>query len=136
VVATARTANDLLSGVPGHFRDTGSFIREAAAAERGAALAEVDRQRALTLKYLTEEREAVLGALREERSAVVSALHQDRIEAFQEAEAIEGRAARSVARGLRDLIDYTLLRVALLFIVLMASATAFGVVGYRLTIRR
>ena len=136
VVATARTANDLLSGVPDFFRDTGSFIRDTAATERRAALGEVDRQRARTLEYLTSEREAVLAALREERIAVVSALRQDRSEAFREAEAIEGRTARAFARGLRDLIDYTLLRLALLLIVLTASATAFGVIGYRLTVKR
>jgi hypothetical protein len=131
--AAARRANDLLGDLPEALGAAGS-VRELVAAERRAALEGVNAQRLHTLEYATAERLAVLAALREERIAVVAALRQERIESLTELDGIKSRGIEASLVGLRDLVDYTLWRVAALLLLLMAAATTFGVVGYRLTI--
>jgi hypothetical protein len=133
--AAARRANDLLGDVPVALGAAGS-IRELVAAERRAALEGVNAQRLHTLEYVTAERLAVVAALREERIAVAAALHQERIETLTEVDGITSRDIETSLAGLRDLVDYTLWRVAALLLLLMAFATTFGVVAYRLTIGR
>ena len=99
-------------------------------------LEEVNGQRLHTLEYVTAERLAVLAAAREERIAVVEALRQERIEALKEADAIKSRAVDASVAGLRDLIDYTLWRVAGLLVGAMVSAAALAVLAYWLTVGR
>jgi hypothetical protein len=143
VGTAARRATDFLSGVPGLIETE----REMLAAERRAVLAGIDVQREQTLGYLSAERLAVLAAAREERIAVVDvlreerrtlleAIRQERIAALAEADAIKTRAVESALAGMRDLIDYTLWRVAALCLCLMLVAAIFGVIAYRLTIGR
>ena len=85
---------------------------------------------------MAAERLTVLAALREERIAVVEALHQERIETMKEADAIKTRAVELSAGALRELVDYTLWRVAVLAVLLMLSAATLGVAGYWLTLGR
>jgi hypothetical protein len=133
---TARRANELLSDVPALVDAAGSPVRELVAAERRATLEAVNLQRLQTLEYVAAERLTVLAALREERIAVVEALHQERIETMKEADAIKTRAVDLSAGALRELVDYTLWRVAVLAVLLMLSAATLGVVGYWLTLGR
>ena len=136
VGTAARRADDLLGDVPGLLSDAGPPVREALAAERRALLEGVNGQRLQTLEYLTAERLATLAALREERITVGAALHQERIETLVEVDAIKTRAVDSAIAGLRDLVDYTLWRVAAVLLFLMLSAATLGVVGYWLTVGR
>jgi hypothetical protein len=131
----ARRMSDLLAEAPGA-AEAGASVRDVVGAERRALLEGVDHQRVQTLEYLTAERIAVLAALREDRIAVVETLHQERIDSLKEIDAIKTRAVETSLVGLRDLVDYTLLRVAVVLLFLMVSATALGVVGYRLTVGR
>jgi hypothetical protein len=132
----ARRANDLLGDVPGLLGSEGSFLSELLAAERRAVLAGVDGQRVATLEYVMAERRVVLEAVREERIAVVEALHQERIEALKEVDAIKSRAVDASVAGLRDLVDYTLWRVAALLMGVLVSAAALAVLAYWLTLGR
>jgi hypothetical protein len=134
--ATARNANALLGDVPGLLGAEDSAFRRLVAAERRAVLADVNSQRLETLEYATAERAALLAAVREERMALAAALHQERIETLVEVDAIKTRAVESAIVGLRDLVDYALVRVAALVLLLMASGAVIGVVAYRLTIGR
>ncbi len=133
---TARRANELLGDVPALVDAAGSPVRELVAAERRATLEAVNLQRLQTLEYVAAERLTVLAALREERIAVVEALHQERIETMKEADAIKTRAVDLSAGALRELVDYTLWRVAVLAVLLMLAAATLGVVGYWLTLGR
>jgi len=100
-----------------------------------------------TLTYIVAERLAVLAAARSERIALVEALHQERIagidalrqeriEGLREVEAIKRRAVDASVAGLRDLVDYTLWRVAALLGLLKNLTASIGVVAYRLTLGR
>jgi hypothetical protein len=144
---TARNADDLIDTAQGVLSTADSSVREALAAERQAVLTDVDRQRLQTLAYVTAERLAVLAAARGERIAVVEALQQERIavigglrqeriEGLKEGEAIESRAVAASLAGLRDLVNDTLWRVAVMLVFLMVLAAAIGVVAYRLTLGR
>ena len=133
---TARRANELLGDVPALVDAAGSPVRELVAAERRATLEAVNLQRLQTLEYVAAERLTVLAALREERIAVVEALHQERIETMKEADAIKTRAVDLSAGALRELVDYTLRRVAVLAVLLMLAAATLGVAGYWLTLGR
>ena len=145
--AAARTANDLIDDTQGVLSTADSSVRETLAAERQALLEGVDRQRVQTLTYIVAERLAVLAAarserialveaLRQERVAVIDALREERIAGLKEVDAIKSRAVDASVAGLRDLVDYTLWRVAALLVVLMVVAAALGIVGYRLTRER
>jgi hypothetical protein len=111
--------------VPRLLGAAGQAVREVMAAERRAVLEDVNGQRQQTLDYLTAERLAALAALR-----------QERIEALAAVEALEGRAVDSAVHRLRSVVDYGLLRLAVLLTVLMFSAAAFGVLVYLLTAGR
>ena len=95
----------------------------------------VNGQRLQTLEYLTAERLATLAALREER-ITVGGPPPGAIETLKEVDAIKSRAVDSALAGLRDLVDYTLWRVAAVLLFLMLSAATLGVVGYWLTVGR
>jgi hypothetical protein len=133
---TARRTNELLGDVPALVNAAGSPVRELVAEERRATLEAVNLQRLQTLEYVAAERLTVLAALREERIAVVDALHRERIESLKEVDAIKTRAVELSAGALRELVDYTLWRVATLCLLLMLSAATLGVVGYWLTLGR
>ena len=94
------------------------------------------RESTQTLGYLSAERLAILAAAREERRTLLDAIRQERIAALAEADAIKTRAVESALAGMRDLIDYTLWRVAALCLCLMLVAAIFGIIAYRLTIGR
>jgi hypothetical protein len=136
VGTAARHASELLGDVPGLLGAEASPVRAMLAAERRAVLEGVDRQRVQTLEFVTAERLAVLSAARDERMVLTAALHQERIEALREVDAIKSRAVDSALAGLRDLVDYTLWRVAVVCLGLMLAATALGVAAYRLTVGR
>ena len=93
--AAARSANAALEDVPGLLGAARLPVTEMLAAERRAALAEVDRQCRETLALVTAERLAVLGAADEERTAVVAALRQERIDGLKEVDAIKSRAVET-----------------------------------------
>ena len=131
----ARSLDELLGDAPG-LAKAGSPVREMLAAERRAVLEGVNGQRLQTLEYATAERLAVLAALHEERIATLTALHQERVESLKEVDAIKTRAVESAVSGLRELFDYALVRVAVMLLLLMASAATLGVVGYWLTVGR
>jgi hypothetical protein len=106
------------------------------ATERRAVLAGVNSQRELTLEHMTAERVAVVAAARAEREVILAALGQERVAALAEVDAIRTRAVESGLAGVRDLIDYTLWRVAVLLCCLMLVSVVLGVIGYRLTLGR
>jgi len=112
--------------------------RNLLADERRAVLAGVQSQRLETLEYMTKERHAVIDAARKERIALVEALRQERVDTLTEVDAIKTRAIDSVLAGMKDLVDYTLRRVAALpsaFCLLLAAATLWAI-AYRLGRRR
>jgi hypothetical protein len=137
---TARRATDLLGDLPGLLSAERDILlgaeRDILAAERRAILAAVHSQRVETLAYVTAERLAILAAAREERMALVAALRQERIETLKEVDGMKTRAVDSAMAGFRDLIDYTLWRVAALALGLMLAAAALGVIAYRLALGR
>lgn len=135
VGTAARRANDLLADVPST-TEAGASVRDVVKAEREAVLAGVDRQRVQTLEYVTSERLAVLAALHDERLAVGVALHDARIDTLKEVDAIKTRAVETALAGLRDLVDYTIWRVAVLASSLMILAAVLGTVAYWLTVGR
>jgi hypothetical protein len=134
---SARRASDLLGDLPALLRAERDILLGAEqailAAERRAILAEVDSQRGQTLEFVTAERLAILAAARRERIALVAALRQERVDTVTEVDAMTKRAVDSVMTGFRDLVDYTLWRVAALTLGLMLAATTLGVIAYRLT---
>ena len=132
VGTAARRASDLLSEVPGLL----GAERDILAAERRTILADVNSQRGQTLEYMTAERLAVLAAAREEWIALVSALRQERIETLIEVDAIKTRTVDSALAGFKDLVDYTVWRVALLSVSLTLAAAAIGVFAYRVAAGR
>jgi hypothetical protein len=75
---------------------------------------------------------AVISALGEERAAMIAALRDERIATLKEVDAIGKRAADSTVAALRDLIDYTLWRVAVLCLGLLLVAGVFGLIALRL----
>jgi hypothetical protein len=126
----ARRAADLLSEVPGML----AAQKDLLAGERRAILADVSAQRAQTLEFMTGERLAVLAAAREERMALAAALRQERMETLTELDAIKTRAVESALAGVRDLIDYTLWRIAAFTFCLMFATAALGAIAYRLAL--
>ena len=85
---------------------------------------------------MTAERQAVIEAARKERIALVAALRQERIDTLTEVDAIKTRAIDSVLAGMKDLVDYTLWRVAALTFCLLLAAATLGAIAYRLGRRR
>ena len=133
--AAARRADAFLEDLPSLIAgDTGVSFADIVAAERRAVLVGVERERLDTLEYFTAERAAVLVALAQERTAALDALRQERVAAFTEMDAIRRRAWDDAEGGMRDLVDYTLRRVAVLLLVLMVAAGVLGVIGYWLTL--
>jgi hypothetical protein len=128
VGTAARRATEVMKELPGTLGTQWDIL----AGERRALLAAVHSQRLHTLEYLTAERAAVLGVAREERVAIVAALRQERIDALSEIDAIRTRALDSALAGMRDLVDYTLWRVAVVIFGLMVAAATLGVIAYRL----
>jgi hypothetical protein len=132
---TGRLVSELLADWPGMVGE-GSPVHAMIASERKAALADVNAQRLQTLEYVTAERVATLAALQQERIAVLAALHQERVETLREVDAIKNRAVESAFVGLREVVDYALVRIAVLMLLLIASSAVLGVVGYSLTLGR
>jgi hypothetical protein len=128
VGTAARRATDLLGEVPGLL----GAQRDLLAVERRAIRANIHSQRAHTLEFMTGERLAILAAAREERMALVAALRQERVETLIEVDAIRTRTVEATLAGLRDLVDYTLWRLAALTLCLMLAAATLGVIAYRL----
>lgn len=141
VGTTARRARALLDDVPNLL----TAERDILAAERRAILADIDAQRRQTLAFLTaegrallaftrDERVALVAALREERQALVAALRQERIDTFVELDKMKTHAIQSGFAGARDLIDYTIWRVAVLTCALMLAAAAIAAIAWRLAV--
>ena len=129
----ARRATGVLDGIPGLL----DAEREILATERRAVLAGVDGQRRQTLdvltEYVTAERLALVAAVRDERVATVAAVHQERLETIAAVETMRKLTVDSSLVGLRDLVDYTIWRVAILVAGLMLLAAVLGIAAVRLT---
>ena len=129
----ARQASGVLEGIPALL----DAERDIIAAERRAVLAGVDGQRLQTLavlsEYVTAERLALVTAVRDERLATVAAVQQERLATIAAVETMRKLTVDSSLTGLRDLVDYTIWRVAMLIAVLMLLAAVLGVVAVRLT---
>jgi hypothetical protein len=128
----ARGAVEVVENLP----DLLNAERNMLADERRAVLAGIQSQRLETLEYMTVERQAVIAAARKELIALVAALRQERIDSLTEVDAIKTRAIDSVLAGMKDLVDYTLWRVAALTFCLLLAAAALGAIAYRLGRRR
>jgi hypothetical protein len=128
----ARSASGVLDDLARLF----DVEREIIEFERRAVLAGVDQQRVESLDYLTAERHALVAVVREERLALVAALRQERIEAIAEIDAIKTRAIDTSLAGLRDLVDYTFWRVAVLLASLLMVAALCGAIVLGLALRR
>ena len=129
----ARQASGVLEGIPALL----DAEREILAAERRAVLAGVDGQRVQTLAVLTEyvtgERLALVAAVRDERVATIAAVDQERLATIAAVETMRKLTVDSSLTGLRDLVDYTIWRVAMLIAGLMLLAAVLGIVAVRLT---
>jgi hypothetical protein len=158
VGTVARRANDILGDVPGLVNAAIGPLGDLTADERRAVLEAVDAQRLQTLEFMTdlqrhtlafvsserqatvaalrEERLATLVALRDERVAIAAALEVARVDTLKEVDAIRIRTVDASVAGLEETVDYALWRVAVVLLLLMAVATVFAVVGYRLTVGR
>ena len=132
VGTAARRAVELVENVP----DLLNAERNMLADERRAVLAGIHSQRLETLEYMTAERQAVIDVARKERIALVAALRQERIDTLTEVDAIKTRAIDSVLAGMKDLVDYTLWRVAVLTFCLLLAAATLGAIAYWLGRRR
>jgi uncharacterized membrane protein (GlpM family) len=67
--------------------------------------------------------------------AIAAALEVARVE-LKEVDAIRIRTVEASVAGLKETVNYALWRVAAALVFLMALATVFAVVGYRLTVGR
>ena len=117
------------------------------AAERRAAVEWVGAQRTLAIEFVTAQRlafmeaidvkvGAAVGTVQNDLAKALNVVREERIAAMQDVDGTAIRTVDTAMRGLRDLVDYTLVRLAVLLLVLMVSATALGVLGYRLTAGR
>jgi hypothetical protein len=94
--------------------------------ERQALLADVDRQRVLTLEYVTGERQATVDALlegvRAERMATLAQIRQERLETLEEIERLrQDTLTDAGAEGIR-LVDHLVWRLAQLVVGLLLLA--------------
>jgi hypothetical protein len=130
----ARHATGVLEGMPAVL----DAQRDLLADERRAVLAGVDGQRLQTLAFLQEfvtgERLALVSAVRDERRATMAAVQQERMATIAAVETMRKLTVDSSLAGLRDIVDYTIWRVAMLFAGLMLLAVVLGVVALRRTI--
>jgi hypothetical protein len=133
VATTARKASGVLDGIPALLEAE----REIIASERRAVLAGIDSQRLQTLgvlkEYVSGERLALVAAVRDERVATVAAVHQERLETIAAVDSMRKVTVDSSLVGLRELVDYTIWRVAMLVAALMLLAAVLGIVAVRLT---
>ena len=133
VATTARNASGFLEGIPALI----DVERDIIAGERRAVLAGIDSQRKQTLaalqEYVSGERVALVAAVRDERVATVAAVHQERLETIAAVETMRKLTVDSSLTGLREIVDYTIWRVAMLVALLMLLAAVLGVVAVRLT---
>ena len=143
VGGVARRAQALMEDVPNLL----TTEREMLAEERRTILADIDKQRQQTLQFMTTERREVLAAARDERVAVVAAVHeervalvaalrQERIETLVELDKMKSDALFSTLSGVRDLVDHTIWRVAVLSGCLMLAAAVIVAITYQLTVGR
>jgi hypothetical protein len=90
--------------------------RDLIQAERQAVLAEVDRQRVLTLQYLSLERQAVGKSLFEgvqaERVATLAEIRKERLETLVEFERMRQALVADSAAGAFQLVDHLVWRLA------------------------
>ena len=133
VATAARHATGVLEGIPALL----DAEREMLATERRAVLAGIDGQRRQTLtlltEYMTGERQALVTVARDERLATLAALQKERLETIASVDAMRKITVDSSLVGLRDLVDYTIWRVAMLIAGLMLFAAVLGVLMVRLT---
>jgi hypothetical protein len=134
VGVSARSFDALVNQVPELLG--GTSIPELVAAERREVLEGIAAERIAAIQFMTSERLEVLRAVHEERIAALETLRQERIATLQEAEALRKRAWDDASADLRRLVDYTLVRVAVLLSFLMIAGALLGVLGYRLTLGR
>jgi hypothetical protein len=134
VGTAARHATGVLEGMPALL----DAQRDLLGAERRAVLAGIDGQRQQTLAfltdYMTDERLALVGVAREERVATLAALQQERLATIAAVDAMRKLTVDSSLVGLRELVDYTIWRVAMLVAGLMILGLVLGVLAVRLTI--
>ena len=133
VATAARHATGVLDGIPALI----DLEREIIATERRAVLAGIDSQRQQTLavlrEYVTGERFALVAAVRDERVATIAAVDQERLATIASVDSMRKQTLDSSMTGLRDLVDYTIWRVAMLIAALMLLAAVLGVLAVRLT---
>jgi len=133
VATAARHATGVLEGIPALL----DAERELLAGERRAVLAGIDSQRRQTLalltEYMTGERQTLVTVARDERLATLAALQKERLETIASVDAMRKITVDSSLVGLRDLVDYTIWRVAMLIAGLMLFAAVLGVLMVRLT---
>jgi hypothetical protein len=107
---------------------------EAIGRERVAAIGDVDRQRELTLQYLTSQREALVNdaitgltaALDAQRVAATADLRRERIEMLAAVDQLRGRLlADGFVEG-RQLVDYFIWRLAALLAAAMVLAAVLA----------
>jgi hypothetical protein len=129
----ARHATGVLEGIPALL----DAERELLAGERRAVLAGIDGQRRQTLalltEYMTGERQTLVTVARDERLATLAALQKERLETIASVDSMRKLTVDSSLVGLRDLVDYTIWRVAMLIAGLMLFAAVLGVLTVRLT---
>jgi hypothetical protein len=137
VGTAARHATGILEGMLEGMPALLDAQRDLLAAERRAVLAGIDGQRQQTLaflsEYMTDERLALVTVARDERVATLAALQQERLATIAAVDGMRKMTVDSSLVGLRELVDYTIWRVAMLVAGLMILALVLGVLGVRLT---
>jgi hypothetical protein len=134
VGTAARHATGVLEGIPALLDAQRGLL----AFERRAVLDGVDGQRRQTLalltEYVTAERLALVTAVRDERLATIAAVQQERLATIAAVDTMRKVTLDSSLAGLRELVDYTIWRVAMLVAGLMILGLVLGVVAVRLTL--
>jgi hypothetical protein len=90
--------------------------------ERRVVLDDVERQRELTLQFLSAERGLVLEAIEAERRAVLDQVHQERVATLAELDGLGERYLEATTAQAIRVVDHLVWRVAQLGLVLMLLA--------------
>lgn len=80
--------------------------------ERRAVLADVERQRELTLEYASAERALVLAAVAAEREAVLAQVHQERVDTLLDLDRLGERYLDDTTRRAFEVVDHLVWRLA------------------------